>query len=158
MSRSKMARCCPCNGEKARCIRCVYVKENRLYFSCRPGDGGRCRNCDGTGLRDSVTVAPLPFDSPAVACSALLPTRCLSSDDDTIGAPVSSALLCSSVSDPHCCTAVPANRRDPSNTAGEDLGGHYLATEEIDNMVHTCLLYTSPSPRDGLLSRMPSSA
>ena len=25
-------------------------------------------------------------------------------------------------------------------------------------MVSTCLLYTSPSPRDGLLSRMPSSA
>ena len=24
--------------------------------------------------------------------------------------------------------------------------------------LHTCLLYTSPSPRDGLLSRMPSSA
>ena len=26
------------------------------------------------------------------------------------------------------------------------------------NHVETCLLYTSPSPRDGLLSRMPSSA
>ena len=25
-------------------------------------------------------------------------------------------------------------------------------------LVHGCLLYTSPSPRDGLLSRMPSSA
>ena len=25
-------------------------------------------------------------------------------------------------------------------------------------LVHICLLYTSPSPRDGLLSRMPSSA
>ena len=25
-------------------------------------------------------------------------------------------------------------------------------------IVRTCLLYTSPSPRDGLLSRMPSSA
>ena len=25
-------------------------------------------------------------------------------------------------------------------------------------LVYTCLLYTSPSPRDGLLSRMPSSA
>ena len=25
-------------------------------------------------------------------------------------------------------------------------------------IVHSCLLYTSPSPRDGLLSRMPSSA
>ena len=30
---------------------------------------------------------------------------------------------------------------------------------EIDNdIIRTCLLYTSPSPRDGLLSRMPSSA
>ena len=27
-----------------------------------------------------------------------------------------------------------------------------------NNKAHTCLLYTSPSPRDGLLSRMPSSA
>ena len=26
------------------------------------------------------------------------------------------------------------------------------------HMIHACLLYTSPSPRDGLLSRMPSSA
>ena len=26
------------------------------------------------------------------------------------------------------------------------------------NVVDACLLYTSPSPRDGLLSRMPSSA
>ena len=27
-----------------------------------------------------------------------------------------------------------------------------------DTSAYTCLLYTSPSPRDGLLSRMPSSA
>ena len=27
-----------------------------------------------------------------------------------------------------------------------------------DTIFKTCLLYTSPSPRDGLLSRMPSSA
>ena len=33
---------------------------------------------------------------------------------------------------------------------------HKLATESIYSKV--CLLYTSPSPRDGLLSRMPSSA
>ena len=26
------------------------------------------------------------------------------------------------------------------------------------NLYYSCLLYTSPSPRDGLLSRMPSSA
>ena len=28
----------------------------------------------------------------------------------------------------------------------------------LDGQVAACLLYTSPSPRDGLLSRMPSSA
>ena len=34
-----------------------------------------------------------------------------------------------------------------------------MGTEaEFKAMVNTCLLYTSPSPRDGLLSRMPSSA
>ena len=28
----------------------------------------------------------------------------------------------------------------------------------ISSSINVCLLYTSPSPRDGLLSRMPSSA
>ena len=31
-------------------------------------------------------------------------------------------------------------------------------SSEISNMYLTCLLYTSPSPRDATLSRMPSSA
>ena len=34
---------------------------------------------------------------------------------------------------------------------------HRRALEQ-GGWIHTCLLYTSPSPRDGLLSRMPSSA
>ena len=34
-----------------------------------------------------------------------------------------------------------------------------LREDEIDfDKLRSCLLYTSPSPRDGLLSRMPSSA
>ena len=33
--------------------------------------------------------------------------------------------------------------------------GEAIPEEDLDN---PCLLYTSPSPRDGLLSRMPSSA
>ena len=33
-----------------------------------------------------------------------------------------------------------------------------LTTHRIDGPCIVCLLYTSPSPRDGLLSRMPSSA
>ena len=39
--------------------------------------------------------------------------------------------------------------------AGADLKG---ISENRGNKVRDCLLYTSPSPRDGLLSRMPSSA
>ena len=36
---------------------------------------------------------------------------------------------------------------------------HHSRTKHIDIKYHyVCLLYTSPSPRDGLLSRMPSSA
>ena len=38
--------------------------------------------------------------------------------------------------------------------SGANLTGISVGTEVYD----TCLLYTSPSPRDGLLSRMPSSA
>jgi len=37
--------------------------------------------------------------------------------------------------------------------------GGYELTHVINTHCHSdCLLYTSPSPRDGLLSRMPSSA
>ena len=52
-------------------------------------------------------------------------------------------------------------------TATETLGNNDTLTDFIGDWVwtpdgesddKTCLLYTSPSPRDGLLSRMPSSA
>ena len=36
--------------------------------------------------------------------------------------------------------------------------GFFFSVEGHFGEVHSCLLYTSPSPRDGLLSRMPSSA
>ena len=35
---------------------------------------------------------------------------------------------------------------------------HQVAEGKISYGLSSCLLYTSPSPRDGLLSRMPSSA
>ena len=36
--------------------------------------------------------------------------------------------------------------------------GTVWGREELPRKTRSCLLYTSPSPRDGLLSRMPSSA
>ena len=38
--------------------------------------------------------------------------------------------------------------------AAKDVGG----SASVDDFIRTCLLYTSPSPRDATLSRMPSSA
>ena len=44
-------------------------------------------------------------------------------------------------------------------TADDDSGSEMLdTTTGVNPFADICLLYTSPSPRDGLLSRMPSSA
>ena len=40
----------------------------------------------------------------------------------------------------------------------KDSVGNVLADGDTVTIVKTCLLYTSPSPRDATLSRMPSSA
>ena len=55
---------------------------------------------------------------------------------------------------------------DTFSLLGHSLGGKIAmelalnANHRVDRLIvaDTCLLYTSPSPRDGLLSRMPSSA
>ena len=41
---------------------------------------------------------------------------------------------------------------------GNRLVNHRFDWNQIGRLIKNCLLYTSPSPRDGLLSRMPSSA
>ena len=38
------------------------------------------------------------------------------------------------------------------------VGAQVPTEKELSAQFNVCLLYTSPSPRDGLLSRMPSSA
>ena len=45
-----------------------------------------------------------------------------------------------------------------ANAIDDSLMGVDLVLRGDDHLSNTCLLYTSPSPRDGLLSRMPSSA
>ena len=68
---------------------------------------------------------------------------------------------------------IPAGKATPAPPVGPALGQHGVNIVEFTKqfnaktadqgdliipVVITCLLYTSPSPRDGLLSRMPSSA
>ena len=48
------------------------------------------------------------------------------------------------------------NRDLPENKFFEDF--YIWFNQEKKEEYYSCLLYTSPSPRDGLLSRMPSSA
>src|SRR5665647_178518 len=58
----------------------------------------------------------------------------------------------------------PSEIRAPQGTLGGvsgfqvHIGSSKIYTPGDDPDVLVCLLYTSPSPRDGLLSRMPSSA
>ena len=47
--------------------------------------------------------------------------------------------------------------RTKSGKKSSETGERYLPSAAIKSL-SACLLYTSPSPRDGLLSRMPSSA
>ena len=58
-----------------------------------------------------------------------------------------------------------ANAREKKNFGGRDTIGTVCGDEcgaralgKLTQLLGACLLYTSPSPRDGLLSRMPSSA
>ena len=50
-----------------------------------------------------------------------------------------------------------ARQAEKDGTLTDDLR-MFLVKEHAIEQVEACLLYTSPSPRDGLLSRMPSSA
>ena len=44
------------------------------------------------------------------------------------------------------------------NVLSSQLGVAHIRSEPNEEGIYTCLLYTSPSPRDATLSRMPSSA
>ena len=49
-------------------------------------------------------------------------------------------------------------RWDPAQNGNMDDYLRDIAVPQVRELLTNCLLYTSPSPRDGLLSRMPSSA
>ena len=51
-----------------------------------------------------------------------------------------------------------ATLKEKENLIEAFKGPHFYRVRLWGYGAETCLLYTSPSPRDGLLSRMPSSA
>ena len=65
----------------------------------------------------------------------------------------------SSPTPPPVVAATPTPMPTPSFPGASSCARLPVQTKDIGNCpVEGCLLYTSPSPRDGLLSRMPSSA
>ena len=103
-------------------------------------------NCSDTSF---VTLSHIDvmFDAVDVIAGITLTTSLRTDrhddddDDDELGTTHSvNALLLFSANDAPCSTPL-------------------LASTDVNSMICSpCLLYTSPSPRDGLLSRMPSSA
>ena len=59
----------------------------------------------------------------------------------------------------HCfCVSMGTNKTDKYDAALRITENEVLVEIKDETLGAACLLYTSPSPRDGLLSRMPSSA
>ena len=99
----------------------------------------------------------LPLLAIAAACGS-----------DTKAAPTTSVAATSSAAPAATAASAPDSSASPTTATAPDLSGVTLRIGdqvsitqsglEAAGLADTCLLYTSPSPRDGLLSRMPSSA
>ena len=97
------------------------------------------------GSVGGVVIGAIPGVGPAVAIAILLPATF--SMDPIVGLTTLLGIYGSSMYG----GAIPAILINTPGTAVN-------ALTTYDGFPMTCLLYTSPSPRDGLLSRMPSSA
>ena len=87
--------------------------------------------------------------------------------DGTTAGTISAGTISSGLYDPGTISATQATAGEAFSFSSSYLQGDAVSTSaptvgEVGNFSsqtsYTCLLYTSPSPRDGLLSRMPSSA
>ena len=126
---------------------------NHTEASVTPDDAqikNSSNNGDPSGLLQSDDfvhrhIGPTPAD-----IDAMLQTLGASSLDQLIESTVPASMLLDTELDlPGCST---------EHDAIEQLKSYADSNEVKRSMIGICLLYTSPSPRDGLLSRMPSSA
>ena len=139
-----------------------------ILSSCGSNTSSTTTTTDKTTTDDNSTV---PVTSNSVVVVAEVENLGLAGVNDTITATSSTLISVTSVADtdPYDNDTLTITADDdiigtPTvsgiekiifTTSATKLGNDY----EFDvNLVNICLLYTSPSPRDGLLSRMPSSA
>ena len=112
--------------------------------------------CDSPAGIESGARHAMYFSDEAIICTNPELSSCRDSDK-MIGFISSNSLRAKNGMDP-VKQSLLVTRYDPSRAAKEES----LSLEDIHELLGLplvgCLLYTSPSPRDGLLSRMPSSA
>ena len=110
----------------------------------------RARARIAEAFRGTVVTNSTRFGS-MVALAGARVTLNLTTDADADGARLldDDVWVAASASAPRC---------EYNYTALTDASGAFRLDVAHPTSAHHCLLYTSPSPRDGLLSRMPSSA
>ena len=117
----------------------------------RPGRGATADR--RRGLQSTARLVNAAIDSRGVKQPAEL------GDGLAMLQPVSKDAQSDRFDPAQLATAYPASVFAPSVWNGAPgATGAGVGVAVIDTGVDGCLLYTSPSPRDGLLSRMPSSA
>ena len=104
-----------------------------------------------------VSAAPQPLNSSSISLEVFYDGSCLVEETFNVTMELGEVQL-----------ELLAKPYEPTNGTStllvlDDEGGPMIYELEDEKLlrvavVNTCLLYTSPSPRDGLLSRMPSSA
>ena len=114
------------------------------------------------GALDGRAPAPAvrsPRRALTSAASTHTPPRALGSPRPLAPGAANSRLRGPSPQKPTTPTQTPeADAQAAMRLLGEATGGGGPALRPREQQQSACLLYTSPSPRDGLLSRMPSSA
>ena len=103
---------------------------------------------------DSLVVPPSE-ESPAITLSGVVADVAQPSEEPVV--PPSSPAPVEVPADPDP-PRKDRKRRPPSSYSSDSVSYSTEDDTEDEESPSRCLLYTSPSPRDGLLSRMPSSA
>ena len=134
-------------AQLAERFNCVFIEGDDLHdqSSIDKMSGGRSlTDADrGPWLQRIGNQLAISTDPVIVSCSALKRVY-----RDTIRIHAGKQVLFIHLSAPQSVIADRMQRRT----------GHFMPAELLDSQFQTCLLYTSPSPRDKRQSRMPSSA